>query len=193
MLFAKLVPSSLPSNMTQTVYYVRHGLSEGNVAGVASGAEHDCDLTDEGRQQAARAGKELQDKNIDLIVCSPMKRTVETATIIAEQLGYDPARIVRRDEFIERYMGYYSQRPHTEYREAVQSGALHDSLESTESMVDRVTKGLDWVKEQPAQHIVIVSHGGTGRAIKAVQQNLHHSEIYKMDGFGNTEVYEFTT
>lgn len=178
--------------MTQTVYYVRHGLSEGNVAGITSGAEHDCNLTNEGRRQVERAGKDLQGKNVDLIVCSPMQRTVETAEIIAKQVGYDPARIVQRDEFIERYMGYYSQRPYAEYRAAMQSGTLHDSLESTKSMVDRVTKGLNWVKRQPAQHIVIVSHGGTGRAIKAVHQKLHHSELYNMDGFNNTEIYQFT-
>lgn len=178
--------------MPQTIYYVRHGLSEGNVAGIASGAEHDCDLTDEGRKQAKRAGKDLHDKNIDLIVCSPMKRTVETAEIIAKQLGYDPKCIVKRAEFIERYMGYYSQRPHTEYRAAVETGAFHDSLESTKSLVDRATKGLDWVRKQSAQNVVVVSHGGTGRAIKAVHQKLHHSEIYKMDGFSNTEIYEFT-
>lgn len=178
--------------MPQTIYYVRHGLSEGNVAGVTSGAEHDCDLTDEGREQAKRAGKALQSKDIDLIVCSPMKRTVETAEIIAGQLGYDATRIVKREEFVERYMGYYSKRPYADYREAVRNGSPHSSLESAKSLVDRAAKGLDWIKEQPAQNVVLVSHGGTGRAIKAVHKKLHHSEMSKMDGFGNAEVYQFS-
>ncbi len=180
------------TNTKTTVYYVRHGESEGNVAGVASGSEHDCDLTDEGRRQAKEAGRKLRDKKVDLIVCSPMKRTVETAELIAKELGYEPTRIVKRPEFIERAMGYYSGRPHAEYREAVMNGAVHESLETTKAMLDRVTSGLSWLKKQPAKNVVLVSHGGTGRAIKAFSQSLNHEDMYKIEGFGNTEIYEFS-
>lgn len=176
----------------QTVYYVRHGESEGNVAGVTSGAEHDCDLTDEGRRQARQAGQDLKDKHIDLIVCSPMKRTIETAQLIAAELGYDAKDIVTRKEFIERFMGIHSRQPYQEFREAVQSNNVHDSLETPKAMRDRVKKGLDWIQSQSAQNIVLVSHGGTGRIVKIIDQDLHHDDMYKLDGFGNTEIYEFT-
>jgi len=175
-----------------TIYYVRHGQSEDNVAGVASGSERDAALTDEGRAQARAAGKQLQDKPIDLIICSPMKRTVETAELIAKQLGYDKSHIVKRDEFVERFMGEYSGKPHEEYRSAVQKGSTHETLESTEAMVERVSRGLKWLHGHPAEHIVLVSHGGIGRAVQAVDQGLHHSELYRLPGFANTEIYTFT-
>lgn len=174
------------------IYYVRHGQSEDNVAGLTSGAERDAALTDEGRKQASLAGKLLQDKSIDLIVCSPMKRAVETAQLIADQIGYDKTHIVQREEFTERFMGIYSGKPHEEYRAVNLSGETHESLESTEAMLRRVTDGLGWLKGHKATNVVIVAHGGIGRAVKAYHQKFHHSDMYKTTGFANTEIYELT-
>lgn len=175
-----------------TIYYVRHGQSEDNVAGVASGSERDAKLTGQGREQARATGEQLKAKQVDLIVCSPMNRAHETAEIIAEQIGYDKSRIVTNEDFTERFMGVYSGVPHAEYRKANEMGEPHPSLETTESMVKRVSNGLEWLKGHEAQNIVVVSHGGIGRAIKAVDQGIHHSELYKMPGFDNAEIYTFT-
>lgn len=178
--------------MSKTIYYVRHGQSEDNIAGLASGSERDALLTDEGRQQARAAGAQLQGKSIDLIICSPMKRAVETAELIAEQIGYDASHIVQRDEFVERFMGYYSGKPHEEYRQANLSDNTHESLETTESMLNRVTSGLEWLKDHSAQNIVVVAHGGIGRAVKAYDQKFHHSKMYKLDSMDNASIYELT-
>lgn len=178
--------------MSKTVYFVRHGQSKANVAGLTAGAELDTPLTDDGRAQARKAGEELRGKDIDLIVCSPLERAHDTARLIAEIIGYDQAKIVTNEAFIERRVGKFSGRPHQEYVEAVQSKAPVDGLETSEEMHKRVFEGLEWLKKQPAQHIVLVSHGGTGRVIRIIDQGLHHSDMHKVDGFGNTEIYEFT-
>lgn len=174
------------------VYFVRHGLSESNVAGIVSGAEDDADLTDEGRAGARRAGQDLKGKGIELIVCSPMKRTVETAEIIAREIGYDPSKIVRDERFIERRVGHLSRRSHEEYREFVRSGQRVDGVEHTDELADRVRAGLDTLKTYDADTILVVAHGGVGRAVHVVANNLHHEEMYKLDSFKNTEIYEFT-
>jgi broad specificity phosphatase PhoE len=173
-----------------TIYFVRHGQSEDNVAGVASGAERDPRLTKIGEQQALEAGKQLIGKPVDLIVTSPKHRAAETARIIAEQIGYDPSHIVVKESFTERFMGIYSGVTHEEYRRANESGSVHESLESTEAMLQRVTEGLDWLKNHHAENIVVVAHGGIGRAVKAYDQKFHHSEMYSREGFANTEIYE---
>lgn len=172
------------------IYYVRHGESEANVAGIASGGEHETKLTENGRAQAKRAGQDFKGKNIDLIVCSPLGRTVETAQIIAREIGYDPEDIVDNILFIEREFGKYSGKLHSEYRAAVEAGN-EEGMESAGHMRRRVEEGFEWLKKLKAQNIVLVSHGSTGRIIRMVDQDLHHSEMYKMDGFGNTEIYEF--
>jgi broad specificity phosphatase PhoE len=175
----------------KTIYFVRHGLSKSNVENITSGAEDDVELTDVGRDQAKRAGRDLADKNIDTIVCSPMIRTVETAQIIAEEIGLDKDTILTNKDFIERYMRKYHGRPHGEYRKAVTSSPDPEGLESAADMVARVKRGFDWLQTIEGENIVLVSHGAVGRVVKIIQNNLHHDDMYKIDGFSNTEIYEF--
>lgn len=177
--------------MTMRVYYVRHGESEANVANVVAGSGHDSPLTKNGRAQARHAGQELKDKHIDLIVCSPLARTVDTATHIAEEVGYDPDKIIKNILLTEREMGTLEQKPYAEYVEAMKKGIHYEGMETRKEMVARARKALDWIKTQDAQNVVLVSHGGTGRAIRAVVEGMHHDELYKLEGFGNTEIYEF--
>ncbi len=188
---AKPVPLNSPNKM-KNVYYVRHGESEGNVQGIVSGGEHDALLTDEGRKQASRAGKDLKNKNIDLIVCSPMQRTLETARLIAAEVGIDSKDILVNEDFRERMMGVYSGKPHKKYREDMVSGNFHESAETPATLKERVSRGFDWLKKQQGKNVVLVSHGATGRMVKVIDQDLHHDDMYKLEGFGNTEIYEFT-
>ncbi len=177
--------------MSKKIFFVRHGESEANVRGVAAGSEMDSPLTENGRAQAHRAGGDLKNKDIDLIVCSPMQRTMDTATLIAKEIGYDPRKILQQIYFTERGLGEFSNKPHSDYRAALLAGTLSKSVETTEEMHNRVIEGFTWLKSLDARNIVIVSHGGTGRIVKIVAQKLHHSQYHEVDGFGNTEIFEF--
>jgi len=150
----------------KTIYFVRHALTEANVAGIAAGAELDTPLTAEGKEQAKKAGQKLTDKNIQLIVCSPLTRTVDTAEIISKEIGYDTKKIIKNPIFIERYFGVYSGRPHKEYREAGMSGMLDESVESGEALFERMRQALQWLRSLDVQDILVVSHGATGKAIR---------------------------
>ncbi len=74
------------------IYVIRHGLSEGNAAGVIQGFA-DSPLTDIGRSQAKLLGRFLRRENVsaDTIYSSPLKRALETAEIIADELDPIPA------------------------------------------------------------------------------------------------------
>jgi len=69
------------------VYFVRHGEGVDNVSRQFSYKKVDRPLTERGRLQAHQTGGHLAGKHIDEIYCSPMKRSHETALIIAERLG----------------------------------------------------------------------------------------------------------
>ena len=60
----------------------RHGQSTFNTKGIIQGHTDGSLLTDLGRQQAVEAGKKLADKNISLIISSPLKRAKETAELV---------------------------------------------------------------------------------------------------------------
>lgn len=77
---------------------VRHGESEANAGGQLVG-RRDSALTDLGRLQAARIGEALAGTAISgdrRLLTSPLKRTRETAEIIAECLGHPSVEIEAR-------------------------------------------------------------------------------------------------
>jgi uncharacterized phosphatase len=177
----------------KTIYFVRHGESEANVQNLRSGSMHNVPvhLTEKGREQARQAGEKLKDKNIELIVSSPLIRTVDTATIIAEAIGYNPEKILTNPCFIERDFGIYDGRANDEYLAARDANKLHESVEKTEALHKRVLEGLEWIKSLNAQRIVLVSHGGAGRMVQAINQELEHDQMHTMKLLENAEIYEF--
>lgn len=176
----------------KTIFFVRHGESESNVANIISGSGDDVPLTATGRTQASRAATDLKDKNIDLIVCSPLIRTIQTATIIAAGIGYDPAKIVTNPILTERRYGIYDGKPDKIYLQDLQAARVHASVETPKEMYERFAKAIDWLRSLDADCILVVSHGAASRAIRALDQKLHHSHMYKLDAFKNCEIYKFT-
>jgi probable phosphoglycerate mutase len=69
------------------LYLVRHGQSQGNTGEDLSSG--DADLTDVGREQARRLGERLKTQRIDRVYASPLRRTQQTASAIAEASGLE--------------------------------------------------------------------------------------------------------
>jgi broad specificity phosphatase PhoE len=68
--------------LTTRLLLVRHGATTLSAEDRFAGST-DVALSDEGRHQAARLGARLADDAIAAVYCSPMRRTMETAAIIA--------------------------------------------------------------------------------------------------------------
>lgn len=142
---------------------MRHGLTEMNVAGLWSGSS-ETDLTDEGRLQAKKAGQEAKALGIDTIVCSTQARAIETAEIVAKELGYALENIHKSSLLVERHMGALEGQP---YRPDFDMDGIAD-IETTDTLFNRARLAIDWVHSLPGQTILIVSHGATGRAIRHI-------------------------
>jgi phosphohistidine phosphatase len=69
-----------------TLYLVRHGIAEEGFGR----PDAERELTDEGRKKVHANGKHLKNLGVlpDVIVSSPYKRALQTASILAEELGY---------------------------------------------------------------------------------------------------------
>ena len=72
--------------MTIRLVLVRHGLSSFNAKGLIQGRTDDSFLTDEGYEQARKAGKALSKIKFDKIYSSPLVRAAETAKTIKRPL-----------------------------------------------------------------------------------------------------------
>jgi probable phosphoglycerate mutase len=74
-----------------TLYLLRHGESEANVAHIFGGRAIDPALTAVGRGQARLQGMALRDVPFQAIYASTLRRAQETAVIVGQALGLRPA------------------------------------------------------------------------------------------------------
>jgi broad specificity phosphatase PhoE len=166
------------------LFYVRHGETHMNVAGLLSGRT-ESSLTEKGIEQAKAAGKELKQKfpHIDLIVCSPYERTCQTARLIANEISYPPVRIQQNSMFIERTFGVLEG---TSGKAFLSTHTYRDfddveGSETIEELQKRAEQAFRWLQTLKEDNILVVGHGAFARAIKRVVQGLPHTHEYEVD------------
>lgn len=101
---------------------VRHGQNHSNAARVFGGRTNDTPLTDLGVGQALDTGEKLREKvsRIDLVVTSPMRRTIQTASHIIDRFGnVDSTPIQTSESLHERDAGSYENKPLELYEKEV--------------------------------------------------------------------------
>lgn len=79
------------------LHLLRHG-THGDVGVRLTGREPDGGLTEEGRNQARQAADRLRGRPLSIIYSSPRRRTVETASIVADVLGLEVRQALALDE-----------------------------------------------------------------------------------------------
>ena len=161
------------------IYFVRHGLSVMNKKGIFSGRT-ETPLHHEGRDQAVAAGQQLKQANITCIVVSPMQRAVQTAEIIADQIGYSKHKIITTSLLTERDFGPLEG---TTYRPDLED---EEGVESIEDLLIRAQKGFEFLQQLPYDNILVVSHGAIGRALRHCADPT--IPFKPSPGFGNAEV-----
>jgi broad specificity phosphatase PhoE len=103
-----------PIKGTADFYFIRHGESEGNRAGIIQGRAPSA-LTQRGRAQAREAGDWMRSRGLDLILYSPLARAEQTARIIAEAAGVTDVRAV--PDLVELDTGAFSDLTFEQARE----------------------------------------------------------------------------
>ncbi|MCX7297966.1 MAG: histidine phosphatase family protein [Hyphomicrobiales bacterium] len=163
-----------------TVYYVRHGETDWNVAGRLQG-HRDIPLNDKGRGQAAHCGEVLRDllardgrdpQSLDYL-SSPLGRATETMELLRPKLGLPAEGYRREPQLIELSFGDWegstiallhqndpvriSQREHDKWHFVPPNG------ESYEMVAARMKRWYEGLKGD----VVAISHGGTCRGLMA--------------------------
>ncbi|UDY25041.1 histidine phosphatase family protein [Nocardioides sp. Kera G14] len=157
--------------MTHPVYLVRHGQSEWNVLRLTQGQTPHPRLTELGREQAESAARLIADDlvaeggSVKLIVTSDLVRAVETAEIVAAQLGGVIAHDVR---LREQGLGDLEGRGYDETWSAAEAFDWSDPTlpiaggESLMDVYDRMAAALADLGSHGVT--VVVSHGDAIRA-----------------------------
>lgn len=172
------------------IYVVRHGRTNNNDLRIYNGSRSDEDLNDTGVAQARQTRETLLGIPLDLIVCSPMTRTRHTAAILNEGRSLP---VVYDERLIERDQGDLTLKPFLG-RDGLR--ALGDRLyteyhvETEQSIRARVAEALEDLKEKyPGKTVLIVTHGGTTKAVQAYCEGRDYPSCTIQD---NCEVRKYT-
>jgi probable phosphoglycerate mutase len=162
----------------KTVYYIRHGETDWNVAGRLQG-HRDIPLNDRGREQARHCGLVLRDlfvkegrdpASIDY-VSSPLMRAAETMELVRGGLGLPPGEFRREPQLVELSFGDWegatiallhrtdpvriAQREHDKYHFVPPNG------ESYRMVTERMKRWYEGLSGDA----VVTAHGGTCRGL----------------------------
>ncbi len=152
------------------LYIVRHGQTEANVKHLFNG-RNQRDLTDFGVKQAKTLSSQMKNLNIDLIFCSPLKRTIHTANI----LNVNDLDIIIDDRLIERDFGSFTLKSVDLIKDKSKLYSLEENeieeVESYKSVYTRVSNFIEELKKNYYEkNILIVTHGDI---VVAFQEYLH--------------------
>lgn len=146
------------------LYVIRHGQTEKNKNHIIADIEEDINET--GIRQATTISKELNKKDIDLIICSPSKRTKHTLELLKLNSNIE---VIYDDRLIERDMGIYENSKFEDLDWNLfwnYYDKKYKELESMKNVYSRISNLLDELKEKyENKNILLITHGGCFRAI----------------------------
>lgn len=149
----------------KTVYFVRHGESEGNIAPVYQYT--DSPLTEKGRKQAQIVADRCSRLPIQAIISSTQLRAKDTANIIGEITGHtvefsDLFRERRKPQALDGkpFSDSKAQALNDKWwRSLIDEGPRAEDGENFKDISARAGKALAYLLERPEQHLLVVTHG----------------------------------
>lgn len=149
----------------KTVYFVRHGETEGNAGNFFQ--DSDTALNKKGLSQAVAVAERCANLPFETLLTSTMTRALQTAAAVSARTGKS---IETSDLFKERHRpdelsGRMKTDPdveemHEKWRASIFSGGPRFSNgENFDDLNNRASKALDFLLHHPSEHIAVVTHG----------------------------------
>jgi broad specificity phosphatase PhoE len=170
------------------VIFVRHGETHANTKGVfyTGGNGPTALLTQRGRQQAQKLTEDLKNESIEQIICSPLKRTRQTAETI-NQLHQAPIKIDPRitDTFIDPNYAGKSVKLHQDF---LRKNFWDGRLGKSETKKEETARIKDFINDLKGEYkregtVLVVTHEAPLQIIKAI---LEKGEYGPEDYFSNS-------
>ena len=158
------------------IYILRHGQSVWNLENKFTGWT-DVDLNENGKQEATNVARIVKNLKIDYIFTSELRRTIQTADIIKNQINNQEVITVHHKDLNERHYGIFTGKNKTQIKEENGEDFIKE-LRRSYHYKPKDGESLHEVKERAgnyfenhifpkAQHhnILIVAHGNSIRAL----------------------------
>lgn len=166
------------------LYITRHGMTLWNELGKLQG-HSDSPLTKQGKEDAQRLSKVMEQYPIDIIYSSPLNRAYDTAKLI-----FPNREIIKDDRLKEMSFGNAEGRlikellNEKEYDNLWNHPELFDRFENGESyqeVYDRLIDFLNDIKQNNEQHVFITIHGMLYVVLMSIFKHLDRSELTKIN------------
>ena len=176
------------------VYMIRHGQSESNAKNIHGGWDP-SHLTEQGRADAAVAGKRLEGISFDKVYTSDLNRAMETQGIALPHANAERCELLREID-VGSIMGVSPADCFIKYGESYlfNCNALDFSDyggESNEAFRQRIASFLQILEDQPYQNVAVFSHAGLIRTVLDVITGLFIVNKVEAFGCGNCTVCVF--
>ncbi|MGI6711744.1 MAG: alpha-ribazole phosphatase [Bacillota bacterium] len=167
------------------LYLIRHGETDLNTSGVLYGWT-DCGLNIRGIGQSKDLSRALSDVNFDIVITSPLKRAIDTASIVS---GWASERIVIDKRLKEFNFGNWEGKHYQEIKSRDKEkwdlwvkdwkNICPPSGESFLEFYQRVKNSIDHILEKyDKRTIMLVSHQGCLRLIMCILLNMDCEKYY---------------
>ena len=156
-----------------TLYLVRHGETVDNVNQIMQG-QTQGQLTENGIRQAQEVRDHLASEDFSAIISSDLKRSVDTAKIIAEPHDLE---VVQTPLLRERDWGGFTGR----FIPDLKGEVWPDDIETLENLLSRAGEFIAFVKKTyPGKKVLAVGHGIVNKAVQAVYYGKQMHEVQRM-------------
>ncbi len=176
------------------IYVMRHGRTNWNEKLITQGRSQNM-LSKTGKAEAMEIAKNFASTKIDLIVCSPLKRTMQTANLVNQ---YHHVKIIRDKRLIEIDQGVFTGRPCQKQtvaeQEAKRLRLAGYGLESFLSVYQRINDFIKNIKrEYPYENILVVTHEAPAVYLSEILAGhpIDKQNPFTMSRFANAEIRHF--
>ena len=175
------------------IYVMRHGQTDWNVEKRTQGSI-ETSLNEVGREQAEIVRQELQDKKIDVVLCSPRKRCKETAEIICSGNNVE---IQELEDLKERNFGEFEGKKKGEDYNWTEfwDWALNKKYQQAECVRDFYTRVVDIIEmiksDYKNKNVLIVTHSGVVAMIYCYLNNIKPNGKLNIPGIKNCEITKY--
>lgn len=172
-------------NRNDEAYFFRHGATKYNEHNRVSG-QHDTCLSEFGRNQAV-ALRDMMPRSVDLVVCSALKRTIQTMELSLPDPVKTNAWIVIDSRLNEVNLGVLQGRRRT-WLPQFDKGDLDFAPEKGESYRGAARRVLSVIVDifdllaetgNSPRTAVIFCHAGVLRIISTLAHSMHSNEVFK--------------
>lgn len=175
------------------LYVVRHGETMMNVLKLING-HNEIGLNIKGKMQASKAAHAMENEHIDMVFCSPLKRTKQTCNIIINSKDmdviYEP-RLKERDAKSLQFTSENNIKLDEWYD--ITKDILYKDTEGFKSVFERISEFLKELETKyPDKSILLVTHGDVCKAIYTHYFKLKNAKEISAFYQDNCEIKKYT-